>query len=259
MLCVFRKLGVKNQMVKPSIAVVFFAKTKELTPVKTRLAKDVSQDLAKAFYARSVGTLFRRSLEWEAAYPTGKAEFYWALAEPLSQAASYWPQGKLLEQGLGGLGERLHNVYSGLKAGFDVVHILGTDLPHLPKNHFGQVIQFALQSKFNILLGPSEDGGFYSFTGKAPIPQRHWTSVTYSSSHTLLELESSLSKEFSLHKLEECYDIDTASDLKRLYEDVSQNQIDDVCTQQELKAFFEAQPLLTKVLESGIHNGPPVS
>lgn len=141
--------------------VVVFGKEARPGKVKTRLAQDMGNQHAVLFYRafaqdifEMVGCLLQREeqtdgfLAW-----SGSRE-----AELVSYATEVGLQ--VIDQGSGGLGDRLERVCSEMRArGYEEILIIGTDSPTLSEEHL-QTAFLSLEFH-HVVFGPSFDGGYY--------------------------------------------------------------------------------------------------
>ncbi|MEX0430721.1 TIGR04282 family arsenosugar biosynthesis glycosyltransferase [Spiribacter insolitus] len=169
------------------VAVAVFAKTTGLSPVKTRLARDIGLSNAQAFYrlsvaavAETVGTLAER-------YPLALRP-HWAVAEPQAVHLGQWRAFPAIWTGEGPLGERLHTVYSALAKSHDAVILMGTDSPQLTPAAVAEAIERLERRPGACVIGPALDGGFYLFAAGIPLAPERWTGVAYSEATTLNDL-----------------------------------------------------------------------
>lgn len=186
-----------------------FAKTPELSPVKTRLASDLGKTAAEEIYGRSLlatAAVMRALPEWISPV--------WALAEPDAPAHPRWANAEFpaMFTGEGGLGERLANVYDALRGEKCAVILIGADSPQLSPQIAESAAKSALSGKTTI--GPSPDGGFYLFASAQSIPREAWTSVQYSAPSTLRDLQNRLPSTQTT-MLPELWDIDDLPSLRR--------------------------------------------
>ena len=189
---------------KARIAV--FAKTPELSPVKTRLAAQTGQAAATAVYERSLlvtAAILRALPEWIAPV--------WAVGEAEAPAHPRWREVPTLFTGEGGLGRRLANVYDKLREDDAPAILIGSDSPQLSP---AAIVAAAERARGRIALGPSADGGFYLFASSLPIAESVWTAVEYSVAGTLADLESRLPPAERI-RLPELCDLDDWSSLRR--------------------------------------------
>lgn len=196
------------------VAVAVFVKTPGCSPIKTRLASAVGETVALQFYQKCLQQVRKLMAQLNQLNPSLTP--YWAVAEKEAMASSYWQDFPQVSQGEGGLGERLHQVYSTLLDSYDVVLLMGADSPQLTVEPFCLALK-ALE-KNELAMGSTEDGGFYLLAGRTPIPQELWTDIAYSQSTTGAHLREALEKELktSVVPLPTTYDVDHLEDLKRL-------------------------------------------
>lgn len=196
-------------------ALAIFVKTPEFSQVKTRLAAGIGQEGALLFY--------KQALEATAAFSRQvKAELVdldvvWAVAEEQALTSDCWKEFGSVFQGEGGLGQRLHTVYTELLSRYDYVAFIGADSPHISSNEILKSI--SLTEKWRnekFILGETFDGGFYFFGGGIQLPKNVWTNIEYSSERTSQQLELELKKFGEIEKVEKNFDIDTIEDLHRL-------------------------------------------
>ena len=206
----------KEEANNVSGALAIFAKTKSLSPVKTRLAADIGESLAEAFYTLSVEAVAEIA---KTAKKQSNNDFipYWALAEKEAVAYKEWRDFKTIWTGEGDLGMRLHTIYSTLRKKHDYVVLIATDSPQLEPEIIVSATKKLNEQPESCVIGPALDGGFYLFAAKVSIPQQIWTKVKYSQSATLEELSSNLAAHgITIQLLPSKGDVDTASDLKPL-------------------------------------------
>jgi len=195
-------------MMKSALAI--FVKTPLLSPVKTRLAKDFGEQRAIDFYKLSVKAV-------ESVVRLSLVHPFWAFAE--EKGVSHWTSFDSMYQGPGGLGDRLHFVYSKLIKNFDSVILIGADAPQITLSMIDGAIKI-LERENDFVLGPAGDGGFYLFGGRLQIEKRIWLEVPYSVESTSKRLETLLSKLGSIGHLEALDDVDTMTNLKSLDHDL---------------------------------------
>ena len=207
-----------------SIALAIFAKTPGLSPVKTRLAEDIGKKSAEEFYKLSV-----KAVE-EMAHTITKSSKqsitpYWALAEKEALTLNRWQNFNTMWTGGGDLGQRLHNIYSGVLQKHDFVALIGTDSPQLESTNIVHILDNLDDKPNSCTIGPAVDGGFYLFASNADIPEHIWKSTTYSVKTTMKELERNLWVE-NIHsiKVTERDDVDNAIDLFRLTKELNESK-----------------------------------
>ena len=194
-----------------------FAKTKGLSPVKTRLAASIGKPLAEAFYSLSVRAVAEIA-DTASKEHNNAIVPYWALAEKEAPNHSEWQNFQTTWTGEGGLGERLHTIYNRLLKKHDTVILMGTDSPQLEPNLIIEAMSMLRNQSASCMIGPASDGGFYLFAAKVAIKEQTWTQVCYSQSTTLEELAAHLSSEgITAKMLPRKSDVDTIDDLKLLF------------------------------------------
>lgn len=197
-----------------SIALVLFAKNPYLSPVKTRLEKETSKDFALDFYQKSLRTTIQ--LLQNLKFRTTNTTFYIAVAEESGLDHQIWHDYNKVSQGGGGLGEKLNKVYHELSNKFDAVFFFGADSPFISQNLITTSIDSFLHSDKEFIIGPSLDGGFYMFGGKAPIEKNIWNAVEYSTNQTCKQLMELISEFSSYIEIEKQFDIDEIEDFAHL-------------------------------------------
>jgi rSAM/selenodomain-associated transferase 1 len=199
----------QGQDMTPALAI--FVKTPGLSPVKTRLAATLGASAATRFHqlAASATGEVARSCQSQLAP-------YWAIAEAGPVAAAAWPGFASLHQGDGGLGERLHTVYSQLLARHGRVLLIGADAPQLTADLLHAAIDRLDDAATSFVIGDASDGGFWLFGGRASIPREVWLGVRYSQAQTAAELCRLLSAHGAVGRVGALTDVDNAKDLQAL-------------------------------------------
>jgi hypothetical protein len=119
------------------------------------------------------------------------------------------------------LGERLDHLLSGaLSAGAERAVVMDSDSPTLPAGYVRQA--FELLAEADVVLGPTQDGGYYLIGMKAPhhhLLQR----VQMSTPHVLSDtLALAADAGVSVALLPAWYDVDTLDDLDQLRSEVAE-------------------------------------
>jgi len=230
----------KKEANNMSGALAIFAKTKSLSPVKTRLASDIGTSLAEAFYTLSVEAVAEivktaQKQSWNDFVPS------WALAEKKALDYPRWRNFKTIWTGEGDLGMRLNTVYSSLRENHDYVVLIGTDSPQLEPELLTIAVRKIKEQPKSCVIGPAFDGGFYLFAAKVPIAEQIWTKVNYSQSVTLEELSSNLAAhDITIQLLSSQGDVDTTSDFKPLMSTLDANN-NLLPAQQKLHRWLQSQ------------------
>jgi rSAM/selenodomain-associated transferase 1 len=197
---------------RPALAI--FVKTPGLSPIKTRLAKDIGTAAAVEFHqlaAAAVASVVREC--------NSMVTPYWAVAESSAMGDEYWNGFPKLWQGNGGLGERLHSVYETLLDRHGSVVMIGADSPQMTSDLLSEVVVKLTCDPF--VMGPAADGGFWLFGGCKALSPIVWRSIRYSQLTTASELLSALSATGNVACVQELTDVDTSSDLKSVVETIS--------------------------------------
>ncbi len=200
-----------------SEALIVFAKRPEPGAVKTRL----TPVLTAAEAARLYDAFLRDSLDAYAGlaldrslgvrlYLTGSGD----PVEPLPGGVS------VHEQRGEGLGARMLNAFvETFVAGAERVAVIGTDHPTLPPAFVARAFE-ELRTPFSVVLGPSDDGGYY-LLGMNELYPALFEGMTYSHpdvfAHTLDRAEMTGA---GVSVLPSWYDVDMPAALRRLAADL---------------------------------------
>ncbi len=133
--------------------------------------------------------------------------------EPLSLA----DPDELVAQPDGDLGARERGVFDTLfSAGFDRVVMIGSDLPTLPPAHLADAI--ARLHKGRVVLGPSDDGGYYLMGLEGPqAPRELFDDIRWSTPHALDDtVRGARRAGLEVRLVAPWYDVDEPDDLDRL-------------------------------------------
>lgn len=192
-------------------ALAIFVKTPGLSPVKTRLAAGIGAPAALRFHqlaSAATAEVARACEPWLTPY--------WAIAEADPVAAAAWPSFAPLQQGEGGLGERLHAVYAELQARHGRVLLIGADAPQLTSALLQRALTRLDDPQSPFVIGDASDGGFWLFGGRAPIPRDVWASVRYSQAQTASDLRQHLLPHGAVGSVGHLTDVDNVEDLASL-------------------------------------------
>ena len=183
---------------------------KNLIPgtVKTRLAKDLGMDLAMEVYKELVG-ITAQATDF---VKVDKCVYYSEYVE-LEDKFDDEKYNKHIQEGKE-LGQRMQNAfYDAFEAGYDKMILIGSDVPDISS----EIIEagFKQLDKNDIVIGPSEDGGFYLIGMK--IAHENLLSHQNYGHDEVLEnlLEEVESRDLSVARLKELIDIDTQEDMKK--------------------------------------------
>jgi hypothetical protein len=190
---------------------------KESVPglVKTRLSPPLDPGQAAALYRCMVEdtlTLAARVAGVRpgvAFTPTGSREWFSRLAPP-----GFF----LLDQGEGGLGERLARVAGEcFRRGAGAVCLLNSDGPDLPAAHLARAFAILGEGRPAAVFGPNPDGGYYLAGLNAPA--EIFRGIPWSTGEVLeRSLAGARAVGLDVHLLPPWPDLDTAEDLVRALE-----------------------------------------
>jgi rSAM/selenodomain-associated transferase 1 len=195
-------------------AIILFARDPVAGKVKTRLASFLNQDVILELYTRFLNDSIDKICQIKTAdpfigvYPSDSSGYFSRMNKNIEHPPVVFPQ-----EG-GDLGEKMYNAFkTRFDEGFEHVVIIGSDSPSLPVAY----IETALNSKKDLVIGPSTDGGYY-LIGMYQKPVDVFSGgIDWGSEKVLkqtldrVELHGS-----SLELLPPWYDVDRAEDLKFL-------------------------------------------
>lgn len=114
------------------------------------------------------------------------------------------------------LSQRLEYGFADLFAlGYDAVALIGSDLPTLPASHVDQGIEALMRHADPLVLGPTDDGGYYFIGLRRPHPEL-FQGVPWSTAGVLDTTCAIAAREaLSITLIPSWYDVDTVPDLER--------------------------------------------
>ncbi len=199
-------------------ALALFVKTPGLSPVKTRLARDIGAAAAERLYLASADAV--SELLQGFARDSG-VRCLWAIAEDDTLGPAFWAaRGGLdwMPQGEGGLGARMARVHHRLVREHGFGLLIGADLPQLTPAYLQGAADWLRAPQARQVLGPAEDGGFWLYGGNRTAPEVLWESVAYSQPRTGSEFRAALASFGDWLNLPTLCDLDTPEDLQRVAE-----------------------------------------
>jgi rSAM/selenodomain-associated transferase 1/alkylhydroperoxidase/carboxymuconolactone decarboxylase family protein len=162
-------------------ALIVFAKEPRPGFVKTRLGRTIGMERAARIYRECAESVFRRARAEE---ESGVSVTLCYDPDSRPEELRRWvdrPSFQLIPQEGASLGERMHGAFRrAMEAGADRVLLVGSDVPELD----GDILAEAWRSleRHDVVLGPSEDGGYYLIGMRAPpkdlFDQIQWSTPT---------------------------------------------------------------------------------
>lgn len=195
--------------------ILLFIKAPVRGQVKSRLAAMIGEEAAFELYQCFVLDII--DTVKKAGHPF-RICFY---PPDAGQAVTSWLGGhwRFMPQEGRDLGQRMENAFARcFSEGFERAVLIGSDLPDLTPS----LLQEAMSSlaKHDVVIGPASDGGYYliGFHKRSLLPRLFhgipWgTETVFRETMTILQ-DSSL----AVHRAPQWNDVDTAEDLKALYE-----------------------------------------
>jgi uncharacterized protein len=196
------------QATRSSTVLAVMARYPAVGEVKTRLAVTIGAERACALYRAFLQDI-------EARFARGPRSFVWMFHPADSDfAALVAPAVRCLPQVGDDLGERLYNCVRQLCGdGFERVMVIGADVPHVREAWLDEA-EVRLDMA-DVVLGPSDDGGYYLVALRAA--HDIFTGITMGTSSVLADtLVKAAGAGLRVHLLPATFDIDAASDLERL-------------------------------------------
>lgn len=198
-----------------------FAKYWQPGYVKTRLARSIGD--------RNASWLYRGLLKCTLAKMQGQVDQRWLVFTPEGRrkemqalAGRDW---RLVEQANGDLGNRLSVFFDQLfAAGAHRVVVIGSDCPTLPAEIIQQA--FVALHENPVVLGPSDDGGYYLIGASQRIPAV-FTGIEWSTCRVWQQTITCLDKQrIPFVTLPRFADVDEVSDLIDLRDELARSQHD---------------------------------
>lgn len=191
-------------------SVIVFLKAPVPGQVKTRLARNIGPEPAmQAYKTMAEGQLERIGDVFPLEVHFAPRDAEPRMKEWLGEQHALYPQCG------GDLGERLQEaIASAHERNQAPIICIGGDCPSLNSEHLNEAAD-ALAQGTDLVIGPSEDGGYYLIGLRKPFPQL-LAGIPWSSSETL---EATIARAktlgLSIHLLEALYDVDELPELER--------------------------------------------
>lgn len=200
-------------------ALALVTKAPRAGDVKTRLSPPLTAEEAATLnvcflrdMATSIGKAGREAQGIACFTPAGAAEFYRDILPEYFQ---------LIAQRDGELGARLIGAVEDLLAvGFAGVCLINSDSPTVPATVFAEAVQILASPGQRIVLGPSDDGGYY-LIGMRQLHSRLFEDIAWSTEQVLVQThERATEVGLEVHLLPACYDVDDRKALEKLCRDL---------------------------------------
>ena len=127
----------------------------------------------------------------------------------------------LIAQQGNGFGERLQSaVQDLLNVGFVAVCLINSDSPTVPASIFTEATQVLAQPGERVVLGPSDDGGYY-LIGLKKLHARLFEEIDWSTEKVLRQtIDRARAIDLDVHLLPSWFDVDDRATLQRLSRDL---------------------------------------
>lgn len=194
---------------KTECALGIFFRVPEYGKVKKRLAKDIGNEAALEEYRSMLNTTIERVSRLSQIDIYG---FY--NGNPLFLVNLQRRLPLILQRG-NNLGEKMYNAISYLfKKGYKRTSLIGVDSPDLPLSFI--VDAFNLLKYFELVIGPSEDGGYYLIGVNKPFKILFYNNIKWGDSKVFKgTLKIAHKERMNYHILPVWYDIDNLESLLR--------------------------------------------
>ena len=192
---------------------MIFAKQPVPGKVKTRLSPPLLPEEAAGLYGCMLGDVLSRA----ASLPdVEKYLFYDGGDDALEYFRGSAPAMTCIPQRGKELGERMENALREVfSLGIGAAVVIGTDSPDLPLAFIEDAFARLEQGETGVVVGPSEDGGYY-LVGMARLHCQLFRNIPWSSAHVMEEtLKRSGDAGIAVSLLPLWRDVDTATDLHR--------------------------------------------
>ena len=190
--------------------------------VKTRLARSIGDDTAARVYRAfliDIGRRLAASRAWV---------FHWAFTPADSPFADEIAAGaRVFAQSGVDLGERMANALEHVLAeGYPHAVLIGSDVPHVPLSTIEEAFR-RLAAGASLVLGPSEDGGYYLVGTRSRLPifqGMRWGEAD------VLEATIAAARRAGIEPalVPPLYDVDGGEDLERLAAEIRAGRIRDL-------------------------------
>jgi rSAM/selenodomain-associated transferase 1 len=198
-------------------ALAVMTKAPQAGRVKTRLTPPLSPEEAAALnicFLRDTAAAILRTAHGNSARGI-------AVYTPVGAEAAYAgilpEEFALVPQRGEAFGERLSAATDDLlQLGFDSLCLIDSDSPTVPEKAFAQAVDFLARDEDSVVLGPSDDGGYY-LIGLKKRHRRLFNPIDWSTERVLEQtIAAAREIEVPVHLLPTWYDVDDRTTLSRL-------------------------------------------
>lgn len=207
---------------------LIFAKAPEPGSVKTRLAGEAS-DITPREAAKIYTAFLEDAIDQYATLASSVTfdldlRLCWSGPPKAARRFMDDPVALVAQQGED-LGARMWNAFEqALSEGYRRVVVIGTDHPTLPVARVQDAFD-TLREPDRVVIGPSEDGGYYLLGMNRAVPEV-FEDMTYSHAHVFKNtLRRAANTEAQPVVLPSFYDVDTPSALRRMLRDLSATDV----------------------------------
>ena len=198
-------------------ALAVMTKAPQAGKVKTRLTPPLSSEEAAALntcFLRDTAASIAKTAEQGAARGI-------AVYTPIGAEAAYAgilpDEFELVRQRGDAFGERL--VFAAedlLQLGFDSLCLIDSDSPTVPQHAFAEAVELLSEAIDSVVLGPSDDGGYY-LIGVKKLHRQLFEGIDWSTSRVLAQtIQRAREINLPVHLLPTWYDVDDRDTLNRL-------------------------------------------
>lgn len=181
---------------------IVFARAPVEGRVKTRLARDIGQAAAVAFYAQSLESVLALSRcdSWQCEVQVAD--------QPDAEHPAFQNVNAHVQHG-STLGQRMHHALAAMPSHDRV--LIGSDIPGIRSRHIDSA--FAALQRADYVFGPATDGGFWLVGCRRGVQPSSsvMANVRWSSEHALKDTLASLPAEASVTEIDTLTDVDDAA------------------------------------------------
>lgn len=205
-------------------ALIIFAKSPFHGHVKTRLTPPLTPEQAAGLYE----AIMLDGIDLYLSVHDTHLLLFASCKDDLDYFRERFPEMTLFVQEGETLGERMSDAFNEAFAqGHRRVMLFGTDLPTMPLRNIYSGFQLLDAFDDAVVIGPTEDGGYYTIGMKMPMPEI-FQGVTFSRIDTYDQTIKRICKlDVALYVLPPWYDIDTIADVRRLDNDLYNPEFSD--------------------------------